>query len=209
MGYENIEAQFGVTAQIAGVDEAGRGPLAGDVVAAAVIWPPNQTLAGLTDSKLLTAAKREWLFDQIQAQSIAFCIARASVAEIDRFNILQATMMAMSRAVKGLAVTPQVALIDGNRVPKGLGIQSLALVKGDQRVRAISAASILAKVTRDRDMIAANSRYPEYGFDQHKGYPTAQHLAALAEHGPCAIHRQSFKPVRALINTEPHQMTYL
>jgi len=196
-------------ARVAGVDEAGRGPLAGDVVAAAVILMPDHRLVGLNDSKQLSELKRETLFEQIKAQSLAFCIARATVEEIERYNILQATMMAMTRALNGLKKKPQGVLIDGNRVPKGLKMPSVAIVKGDSRVHAISAASILAKVTRDREMVEAHKQYPEYGFDQHKGYPTAQHVAALTQYGPCAIHRKTYKPVRACIDAEPKQMTYL
>ena len=209
MAYEDLEAQFGMGARVAGVDEAGRGPLAGDVVAAAVILMPDHRLVGLNDSKQLSELKRERLFEQIKAQSLAFCIARATVEEIERYNILQATMMAMTRALNGLKKKPQGVLIDGNRVPKGLKMPSVAIVKGDSRVHAISAASILAKVTRDREMVEAHKQYPEYGFDQHKGYPTAQHVAALTQYGPCAIHRKTYKPVRACIDAEPKQMTYL
>lgn len=209
MTYENLEGQFGEDALVAGVDEAGRGPLAGDVVAAAVILAPNHRLIGLNDSKQLSESKREALFEQIKTESLAFCIARATVAEIERYNILQATMMAMARALKGLQKSPHAVLIDGNRVPKGLDMTAVAVVKGDSRVHAISAASILAKVTRDREMVSAHQQYPAYGFAQHKGYPTAAHLAALAQHGPCAIHRKTYKPVRALLDAEPKQMTYL
>lgn len=209
MTYENLESQFGVKALVAGVDEAGRGPLAGDVIAAAVILSPNHQLIGLNDSKQLSESQREALFEQIKTESLAFCIARATVAEIERYNILQATMMAMARALKGLHKRPDAVLIDGNRVPKGLEMTAVAVVKGDSRVHGISAASILAKVTRDREMVSAHQQYPEYGFAQHKGYPTAAHLAALAQHGPCAIHRKTYKPVRALLDAEPKQMTYL
>ncbi len=209
MAYENIEAQYCDPDWVAGVDEAGRGPLAGDVIAAAVILGPNARIEGLNDSKKLTAAKRERLFEQIISQATAYSIARASVAEIEQYNILQATMMAMVRAVTGLTDRPQHILIDGNRVPKGLTIQATAIVKGDSRVQAISAASILAKVTRDRELVLADERYPGYGFAQHKGYPTAAHLHALATLGVCPIHRKTYKPVRDVIASEPKQMTYL
>ncbi len=183
---------------IAGVDEAGRGPLAGPVVAAAVILDPARPIAGLADSKALTAARREVLFAQIQAQALCFCIAQANREEIDRLNILQATLLAMQRAVQGLATTPARVLVDGNRLPV-LAIPSEAIVKGDAKVAAISAASILAKVTRDRWCAQLHSRFPQYGFERHKGYGTAEHLAALAEHGACAEHRRSFAPVARVL----------
>lgn len=183
---------------IAGVDEAGRGPLAGPVVAAAVILDPARPIAGLADSKALTAARREVLFAQIQARALCFCIAQANREEIDRLNILQATLLAMQRAVQGLATTPARVLVDGNRLPV-LAIPSEAIVKGDAKVAAISAASILAKVTRDRWCAQLHSRFPQYGFERHKGYGTAEHLAALAEHGACAEHRRSFAPVARVL----------
>ena len=183
---------------LAGVDEAGRGPLAGPVVAAAVILDPARPIAGLADSKALTAARREVLFAQIQAQALCFCIAQANREEIDRLNILQATLLAMQRAVQGLATTPARVLVDGNRLPV-LAIPSEAIVKGDAKVAAISAASILAKVTRDRWCAQLHSRFPQYGFERHKGYGTAEHLAALAEHGACAEHRRSFAPVARVL----------
>ncbi|ODS91316.1 MAG: ribonuclease HII [Comamonas sp. SCN 65-56] len=183
---------------IAGVDEAGRGPLAGPVVAAAVILDPARPIAGLADSKALTAARREVLFAQIQAQALCFCIAQANREEIDRLNILQATLLAMQRAVQGLTTTPARVLVDGNRLPV-LAIPSEAIVKGDAKVAAISAASILAKVTRDRWCAQLHSRFPQYGFERHKGYGTAEHLAALAEHGACAEHRRSFAPVARVL----------
>lgn len=182
------------TGLVAGVDEAGRGPLAGPVVAAAVILDPARPIAGLMDSKALSAARREVLFAQIQAQALCFCIAEASREEIDRLNILQATLLAMQRAVQGLATVPVRVLVDGNRLPL-LAIPAEAIVKGDAKVPAISAASILAKVTRDHWCRALHARYPHYGFDRHKGYGTAEHLAALAEHGACPEHRRSFAPV--------------
>ncbi len=180
---------------MAGVDEAGRGPLAGPVVAAAVILDPNRPIHGLADSKALTALRRERLFDQIRAQALACCIAQASVAEIDALNILNATLLAMQRAVAGLRLPPKLVLVDGNRTPV-LPMASRAIVKGDARVAAISAASILAKVQRDRLCLDLDAAHPAYGFARHKGYPTAEHLAALRQHGACAVHRRSFGPVR-------------
>ena len=180
---------------IAGVDEVGRGPLVGDVVTAAVILDPARPIAGLNDSKKLSEKKREALFDIIREHALAYAIGRCSPAEIDEFNILQATMKAMQRAVAGLSVQPEFVLIDGNRCPP-LAMPSQAVVKGDSLVAEISAASILAKVTRDREMADLDLLYPQYGFAQHKGYPTVQHLAALAEHGALPVHRRSFKPVK-------------
>ncbi|WP_060510057.1 ribonuclease HII [Pseudomonas sp. NBRC 111124] len=181
---------------VAGVDEVGRGPLCGAVVTAAVILDPARPILGLNDSKKLTEARREALFDEICEKALSFCIARAEVEEIDRLNILQATMLAMQRAVEGLHVTPKLALIDGNRCPK-LAVPAAPVVKGDSQVPAIAAASILAKVTRDREMSAFELIYPGYGIGGHKGYPTPVHLEALARLGPTAIHRRSFGPVRA------------
>ncbi|MHA6163989.1 ribonuclease HII [Pseudomonas sichuanensis] len=181
---------------VAGVDEVGRGPLCGAVVTAAVILDPQRPILGLNDSKKLTEAKREALFDEICEKALSFCIARAEVEEIDRLNILQATMLAMQRAVEGLHVTPKLALIDGNRCPK-LSVPAAPVVKGDSQVPAIAAASILAKVTRDREMSAFEQIYPGYGIGGHKGYPTPVHLEALARLGPTPIHRRSFAPVRA------------
>jgi len=180
---------------ICGVDEAGRGPLAGPVVAAAVILDPAHPIAGLDDSKALSAKKRELLFVQIEQHALAFCVASASVEEIDRLNILQATMLAMQRAVEGLSITPALAQIDGNRCPP-LAIPAQAIVGGDALVPAISAASILAKVTRDRLLVAMHEAHPQYGFDVHAGYGTARHMQALTEYGPCIHHRRSFAPVR-------------
>ncbi|MGH1469695.1 MAG: ribonuclease HII [Cellvibrionaceae bacterium] len=182
----------------AGVDEVGRGPLAGDVVTAAVILDPDKPIDGLNDSKKLTEKRREALFDIIKEQSISWCIARASVEEIDSINILQASLLAMARAVDGLSVPPEHVLVDGNKIPKW-DYSAEAVVKGDSRVSAISAASILAKVTRDREMIALSDIYPEYGFESHKGYPSKQHLEALALHGVLPIHRRSYAPVRKII----------
>lgn len=181
---------------IAGVDEAGRGPLAGAVYAAAVILDPAQPIAGLDDSKKLTAVRRETLAVQIKATALCWHIAWATVAEIDKLNILWATMLAMTRAVQGLSLLPQEVLIDGNRVPSGLGVAAQAIVKGDALVPAISAASILAKTARDAELIALDSQYPQYGFARHKGYPTAQHLAAIQQHGVLDVHRRSFGPVK-------------
>ncbi len=183
----------------AGVDEAGRGPLVGSVFAAAVILPATYSLDGLTDSKKLSEKKRDLLAVQIKQQAVAWCVASASPAEIARLNILHATMLAMTRAVQGLAVQPQKVWIDGNRVPKDLGIDAEAVVKGDSKIIEISAASVLAKTARDAEMYALAERYPQYGFDQHKGYGTAQHLAALEEFGVLAEHRQDFAPVKALL----------
>jgi ribonuclease HII len=178
-----------------GVDEAGRGPLAGPVVAAAVILDPARPIAGLADSKKLSAAKREKLAVEIRAKALAWCVAEATVEEIDTLNILQATLLAMQRAVAGLTVVPMEALIDGNRCPK-LAVPARAIVGGDATVAEISAASILAKTVRDAGMLELHVRYPRYGFDRHKGYGTAEHLAALAAHGPIPAHRKSFAPVR-------------
>ena len=180
---------------LAGVDEVGRGPLAGDVVAAAVILDPLNPIPGLDDSKKLTEKKREALFPVIQASAQSWCVARASVAEIDEINILHASLLAMKRAVEGLSVQPEHVLVDGNRIPRWR-YNSEAVVKGDSRVQAIAAASILAKVVRDREMVALDSVYPGYGFSDHKGYPTKVHLAALERLGASPIHRRSFGPVR-------------
>ena len=183
---------------VAGVDEAGRGPLAGPVVAAAVILDDLHPIAGLADSKKLTAARREALFDEIRARALCFSIAEASVEEIDRLNILQATLLAMRRAVLGLRLKPKMVLVDGNRLPT-LDIPAEAIVKGDALVPAISAASILAKVHRDRWCVQVDEQYPQYGFAGHKGYGTAEHLAALQAHGACPQHRKTFAPVTAVL----------
>lgn len=183
---------------IAGVDEAGRGPLAGPVVAAAVILDELQPISGLGDSKALAARRRERLFDEIRAKALCCCIAEASVEEIDRLNILQATLLAMRRAVDGLRLAPHKVLVDGNRLPP-LRVPAEAIVKGDAKVAAISAASILAKVHRDRLCMALHAEHPQYGFDGHKGYPTPEHLSALRTHGACVAHRRSFAPVRAAL----------
>ncbi|OPX54636.1 RNase HII [Oceanospirillum multiglobuliferum] len=180
---------------LAGVDEVGRGPLVGAVVTAAVILDPAQPIIGLADSKKLTEKKREALFDEIKSKALAWSVAEASVEEIDRLNILHATMLAMQRAVAGLKPAAEFVLVDGNRCPE-LPCPSQAVVKGDARHAAISAASILAKVTRDRQMQQLDQAYPDYGFAQHKGYPTPQHLAALERFGITPQHRRSFKPVQ-------------
>jgi ribonuclease HII len=186
------------TGLIAGVDEAGRGPLAGPVVAAAVILDDSQPIAGLADSKALTALRRERLFDEIRAKALCCSIAQASVEEIDRLNILQATMLAMQRAVEGLRLKPVKVLVDGNRLPT-LDILAEAIVGGDAKVAAISAASILAKVHRDRLCADLHEAYPQYGFASHKGYGTPEHLQALRDHGACPQHRRSFAPVAAAL----------
>ncbi len=183
---------------IAGVDEAGRGPLAGPVVAAAVILDDLNPIAGLSDSKKLSAARREKLFDEIRAKALCCSIAQASVEEIDEINILQATMLAMRRAVEGLRLKPAKVLVDGNRLPV-LDVLAEAIVKGDATVPAISAASILAKVTRDRWCAQLDQQYPQYGFAGHKGYGTAEHLAALQAHGACPEHRKTFAPVTQVL----------
>lgn len=190
-----VQPDWNAIVLMAGVDEAGRGPLAGPVVAAAVMLDERQPITGLRDSKILSERKRECLFDEIRARALCSCIAQASVEEIDRLNILQATLLAMQRAVDGLRLKPSRVLVDGNRLPM-LTVPAEAIVKGDSKVAAISAASILAKVYRDRLCIGMHETYPQYGFATHKGYPTAEHLRALREHGACAWHRRSFGPVR-------------
>lgn len=183
---------------IAGVDEVGRGPLVGDVVTAAVILDPTKPIAGLADSKKLTDKKRQALAIEIKEKALCYCIARASVAEIDELNILHATMLAMTRAVAGLSIPAEFVFVDGNRLPK-LSVPAQAVVKGDSLVAEISAASILAKVARDDEMIALDAQFPEYGFAGHKGYPTKAHLEALQQHGVTEHHRKSFKPVKILL----------
>ncbi len=185
----------------AGVDEAGRGPLAGPVYAACVVLDPARPIAGLADSKALTALRRERLADEIRARALAWAIAEASVEEIDRLNILHATMLAMQRAVAGLGMNPDEVLIDGNRCP-ALAVPARAVVRGDATVAAISAASILAKTARDAVMVDLDRLHPEYGFAQHKGYPTAEHVAALKRYGPTVHHRRSFAPVRASLSAD-------
>ncbi|RNF49298.1 ribonuclease HII [Marinomonas hwangdonensis] len=184
---------------LAGTDEAGRGPLAGEVVAAAVILNPKRPIVGLNDSKKLSEKKREALFIEIQEKALAFGIASATVEEIDQLNILHASMLAMSRAVAQLSVAPEHVLVDGNRLPLNLPCPAEAVVKGDARHKAIAAASILAKVTRDKMIVEASMHYPHYGFEKHKGYPTAQHLEALNLHGITPLHRRSFAPVKKIL----------
>ncbi len=188
-----------VAVNVCGVDEAGRGPLAGPVYAAAVVLDPDKPIEGLKDSKLLSASQREFLFELIRTHAKAFSIAQASVEEIDRLNILQATMLAMQRAVEGLGVQPDEAWIDGNRCPK-LACRARAIVQGDRLHPVISAASILAKTARDAEMQRMHQRYPQYCFDRHKGYPTPEHLELLERYGPSEIHRRSFAPVRRILH---------
>ena len=188
--------------RIAGIDEAGRGPLAGPVVVAAVVFPSGRTpVNGLDDSKALTEKKREALYPRILEHALAWNIVFVEAAEIDRRNILQATLHGMREALLGVAHAADCARIDGNRLPKDLPCPAEAWVGGDARDRSIMAASILAKVSRDRRMLDLHARYPQYGFDRHKGYPSPQHLAALRAHGPCPEHRRSFAPVRAVLET--------
>jgi len=192
---------------ICGVDEAGRGPLVGAVVAGAVVLDPNNPIEGLKDSKKLTAARREYLFDQIMEKAKAWGVGEASPTEIDEINILQATMLAMRRAIEDLTTRlgawPNKALIDGNRCPE-LPIAAEAIIKGDAKEPAISAASIIAKVTRDRQMMSLHDQHPEYGFAQHMGYPTEAHFAALKQYGACDQHRRSFSPVRKVLELQNH-----
>lgn len=188
-----------VDARVAGVDEAGRGPLAGPVVVAAVILDPACPISGLADSKALSAIRREQLAVEIRKHALAFAICAVEADEIDRLNILAATMAGMSRAVAALSIQPKLALIDGNRVPADLPCRGLAIVRGDATEAAISAASILAKTERDRLMCALDAIHPGYGFAKHKGYPTAAHVEALTRLGPCPQHRRSFAPVRACL----------
>jgi ribonuclease HII len=195
---EQAPLSFAGPGLVAGVDEAGRGPLAGPVVAAAVILDDLKPIKGLKDSKILTSKRREALFDEIRAKALCCCIAEASVAEIDTLNILQATLLAMRRAVEGLRLLPTRVLVDGNRLPV-LRVPCEAIVKGDAKVQAISAASILAKVHRDRLCVELDVAWPQYGFASHKGYPTAEHLAALKAHGAAPVHRRSFGPVRQVV----------
>ena len=191
----------------AGIDEAGRGPLAGDVFAAAVILDPERPIDGLADSKTLSAARRESLALRIREEALAWSIASASVAEIDQLNILAATMLAMKRAFEGLTASgerpaAELVLVDGNQVPKGLSVPCHAVVKGDALHACISAASILAKTARDAQLLQLHEQYPQYAFDQHKGYGTALHLARLKAHGPCPVHRSTFAPIRKLITEQ-------
>ncbi|ENX08185.1 ribonuclease HII [Acinetobacter variabilis] len=184
---------------IAGVDEAGRGPLVGSVVAAAVILDPNNPIEGLNDSKKLSEKKREKLFIEIQEKALAWAIAEASAAEIDEHNILQASLLAMRRAVEALSIQPEHVLVDGNKIPQGLAMSCDAVVGGDALHPEISAASILAKVTRDRQMVEMDQKYPQFGFAKHKGYPTKAHFEAIALHGVIDEHRRSFGPVKKVL----------
>lgn len=195
---DDLFAVLPACTHVAGVDEVGRGPLVGAVVTAAVILDPARPIAGLADSKKLTPARREVLARQIREQALAWSLGQAEAHEIDQLNILQATLLAMQRAVAGLAIRPDEVLVDGNRCPV-LTMPARAIVKGDALVPAISAASILAKVARDAEMQALHARHPGYGFDRHKGYPTAEHLEALRRLGPLPEHRRSFAPVRNLL----------
>jgi ribonuclease HII len=192
---------FTVDDIVCGVDEAGRGPLAGPVFAAAVILDPRRPIEGLKDSKQLTEARRNELAPQIKEHALAWAIAECSHEEIDSLNIYHATMLAMRRAVEALSTLPTIALIDGNRCPP-LSVKAHAVVDGDDKVHAISAASILAKTARDAALVSLHGLYPQYGFDQHKGYSTPLHLERLKAHGPCPIHRRSFAPVRALMEPD-------
>lgn len=186
--------------KIAGVDEAGRGPLVGSVVAAAVILDPNNPIEGLNDSKKLSEKKREKLFVEIQEKALAWAIAEASHTEIDEINILQASLLAMRRAVEALSISPEHVLVDGNKVPQGLMMSCDAIIGGDALHAEISAASILAKVTRDRDMVELDVQYPQFGFAKHKGYPTKAHFEAIAEHGVIDQHRRSYAPVKKALD---------
>ncbi|ALM67159.1 ribonuclease HII [Vibrio parahaemolyticus] len=186
---------------IAGVDEVGRGPLVGDVVTAAVILDPNNPIEGLNDSKKLSEKKRLALLPEIKEKALAWAVGRCSPEEIDELNILQATMVAMQRAIAGLKVQPDLALIDGNRCPE-LPMDSQAVVKGDLRVAEISAASIIAKVVRDQEMEELDKQYPQFGFAKHKGYPTKAHFEAIEQHGVISEHRKSFKPVKKALGLD-------
>ena len=196
---EKLRAIVDVSGPMAGVDEVGRGPLAGPVVAAAVILHEKATIRGLNDSKLLQPEERERLDGEIRRRAVCCFVAEASVEEIDRFNILRAALLAMRRAVEGLAQQPSIVLVDGNQRPE-LVMPVRTVIGGDARVRAISAASIIAKVHRDRLLVALHAEHPQYGFDGHKGYSTPEHLAALREHGACRHHRRSFAPVREVLD---------
>ena len=201
--FEQVSLDWHPPGLVAGVDEAGRGPLAGPVVAAAVILDDLRPIAGLDDSKKLTALRREALFDEIRAKALCFAIAEASVEEIDQLNILQATLLAMRRAVMGLRLKPVRVLVDGNQLPR-LDVPSEAIVKGDALVKSISAASILAKVHRDRWCEEVHAHFPHYGFSAHKGYGTVVHMEALRAHGACIHHRRSFAPVaQVLVQSSP------
>ncbi len=190
---------------ICGADEAGRGPIAGPVYAAAVILDPDNPIEGLRDSKKLSEKQRDALAPEIKRKAKAWAIASCTIEEIDRLNILWASMLAMKRAIESLPVKPTVALIDGNRTPKGLTVPAEAIVKGDAKVSEISAASILAKTARDAMMMELHARYPEYGFDRHKGYPTAYHLQQLEKHGVSPVHRRSYAPVCRILERQPRK----
>jgi len=196
--HPNIDTHTMQLELIAGIDEVGRGPLAGPVIAAAVILNPERPVAGLADSKALSEKRREIIAADIRENALSWALGRCEPHEIDRINILQASLLAMSRAVEALSVQPEHALVDGNKLPR-LPCSAEAIVKGDTSVPAISAASILAKVVRDQEMVELHEQYPAYGFDQNKGYPTEAHRAALIEHGACPEHRRSFKPVREVL----------
>jgi ribonuclease HII len=201
---EQVSLVWDVPGLVAGVDEAGRGPLAGAVVAAAVILDELAPIKGLADSKKLSALRREKLYDEICAKALCVSVGQASAQEIDALNILQATMLAMQRAVAGLRLKPAKVLVDGNRIPK-LDVLAEAIVGGDAKVQAISAASIIAKVTRDRQCAELHAQYPQYGFDAHKGYGTAEHMQALRTHGACEAHRRSYAPVREVLGVSSEQ----
>lgn len=188
---------------IAGTDEAGRGPLCGNVAAGAVILDPDYVIDGINDSKKLTAKKREELFSEIKKHALAWGVGEASPAEIDKLNILNASLLAMERAVHAMKIKPSLVLVDGNRKPKNMGIPVIAVVKGDALVKEIGAASILAKVTRDHELIALDQKYPEYGFAAHKGYPTAAHMAAIKKYGILPCYRMTYGPVRNLLLENP------
>ena len=196
----SLMLDFSQYARVAGVDEVGRGPLVGNVVAAAVILHPDKQILGLADSKKLSEKKREALYEEIMEKALSWAVASASPVEIDQLNILHASMLAMQRAVMSLSIKPDYVVIDGNRCPE-LPYPSEAVVKGDAKVAAISAASILAKVVRDREMYLLHEQFPEYAFNKHKGYPTAQHMSALKKYGPLPEYRKSFRPVAQLLET--------
>jgi ribonuclease HII len=198
---QTLSMDFSQAQRIAGVDEVGRGPLVGNVVAAAVILDPERPIEGLMDSKKLSEKKREALFEIIKERALAWCVASASPAEIDQLNILHASMLAMKRAVEGLSIQPEFVKVDGNRCPVW-SYPCEAIVKGDAKVAEISAASILAKVVRDREMVALHESHPQFGFDQHKGYPTKAHMSAIEQWGVLPEHRRSFKPVAKAINEQ-------
>jgi len=206
-GLKKNALPFSLDDIVCGVDEAGRGPLAGPVVAAAVILHPDRPIAGLRDSKKLSAERRAELAPLVKQHAIAWAIAECSHEEIDSLNILQATMLAMRRAVEALTTVPTIALIDGNRSPI-MAIRCHPIIEGDDKVHAISAASILAKTARDAALVIMHERYPQYGFDQHKGYGTALHMERLKLHGACPVHRRSFAPVRAALSQGGVQLTF-